>query len=135
VKFDFIAFDSLESTPQPRIVEALDVVEDIRWCVGTSKVTTTIDAFSFQTAEEALDQSIVCAATYSAHATNQVMAIQELLMLVAGELASPVGMQNYRGTIRQCPCRDGNSQQVLQGRLTIRDFLCNAFHERYLRLD
>ena len=134
MKFDFIAFDSLKSTPQPRIVVVLDVVEDIRPCVGTSKVTT-IDAFSFQHAEEALDQSIVCAATYSAHAANQVMAIQELLMLVAGELATPVGMQNYRGTIRQCPCRDGNSQQVLQGSLTIRDFLCKAFHERYLRLE
>jgi hypothetical protein len=83
--------------------------------------------FSFQHAEEALDQSIVWAATYSAHAANQVMAIQELLIFVAGELATPVGMQNYRETIRQCPCPDGNSQQVLQGHLTIRGFPMKRF--------
>lgn len=53
---------------------------------------TSIDALSFEHAEEPFDQRIVGAAANAAHAAGHVVALQEPLVLGARELTATIGM-------------------------------------------
>lgn len=68
----------------------LDVVKVIRSSLGTCRVLAAIDALTFQHAKESRGQSIVSAATHSAHTADQAVAVQESLILVTGKLAAPI---------------------------------------------
>ena len=69
-----------------RVVEHLDVVEDIGSRVIAGRIDLAADAFALEQLEEALGHSVVVAVATPAHAADQVMVAQESLPLVASEL-------------------------------------------------
>jgi len=50
----------------------------------------TMDSFALDLAEEAFDRCVVTAVPYIAHAADDVMILQKLLVLGVGELRSPI---------------------------------------------
>lgn len=72
VQPDFAVLFSLGSTAHPRIVEALDVIEDVCSC----SINSSVNALSFEHAEELFTQSIVGTAADVARAAGKVMVLQ-----------------------------------------------------------
>ena len=70
----------------PRIVEAFDIVKDICSGLSTGPILPSIGTLSFQHSEEALSRCIVCATADSTHRTDYVVASEELLVFITGEL-------------------------------------------------
>ena len=92
----FLQFEYFHLPTFSLIVEALDVVKDIRSCIGMRLISTTINALSFQHAEEALAGGIVGATTNTAHRAGQVVTFQKALILVTSKFTTTVAMQNHR---------------------------------------
>ena len=76
------------------VVEHLDVAEDIAARFLSCAVGFSANALTFKQLEETLRYSIVVAVSSPAHAGLQVVAGQEALPFVAGELATLIGMHN-----------------------------------------
>jgi len=91
-----LQFECAHLSPPSRIVDALDVVKDISSCFGMRFVVTTINALTFQHAEEALAGSIVRAAADTAHRARQVVTFQEALILGAAKLTTAIAVQDHR---------------------------------------
>ena len=70
------------------VVEHLDVVEDIGSGFITAWVDLTTDTFTFEQLEEALSHGVVVAVAATAHAGYEVVIMQEVLPVVAGELTA-----------------------------------------------
>ena len=75
-----------------RVVEKLDVVEHVAPGFFAGFVFLSPDAFAFEQVEEAFGDCIVPAVPTSAHAGGQIVLLEELLPLIAGELGPLVGM-------------------------------------------
>jgi len=84
-------------------VKAFDVVEDIRSSLSPREVLPPVHAFSLQYTEEALSGSVVRAASDSTHAAQEPMPLEEALILIAGELATAVRVQDHGTTILSLP--------------------------------
>ena len=69
-----------------RVVEHLDVVEDIGSGLITAWVDLTTDTLTFEQLEEALSHGVVVTVAAATHAGNEVVIMQEVLPVVAGEL-------------------------------------------------
>jgi hypothetical protein len=82
--------EPLQSTPHPRVVESLDVIEDIGSRISARVIVASIDAFSLERAKEAFDEGVVGAAADGAHAAHQVVALQKALVFVALKLAAAI---------------------------------------------
>ena len=80
-------------------MKAFDVVEDIRSSLSPRKVLPPVHAFSLEYTEEALRGSIVRAASDSTHAAHEPVPLEEALVLIAGELATAVRVQDHGTTI------------------------------------
>jgi hypothetical protein len=79
-----------------RVVEHLDVVEDIAAGQVSGLIDLAPDPLALEQLEEALGHSVVMAVSSAAHAGHQVVALEEVLPLVAGELTALIGMQGHR---------------------------------------
>lgn len=71
-------------------MEPLDVIEHISPGHGQRPIATSVDAFALELAEEALGSGVVGAVAHIAHAAEDVVIFQELLVLGAGELSAAV---------------------------------------------
>src|SRR6185312_9917256 len=69
-----------------RVVEALDVVEDIRPCFFSSPVDLASGSLGFQAAKEALHCRVVPNFTGPAHAASNALLSQETLEVLTGVL-------------------------------------------------
>ena len=76
------------------VVEHLDVAKDCAACFLPCRIGLFADAFTLEQLEEALRHGVVVAIAPSAHAGLQVVARQEALPFMAGELTALIGMHN-----------------------------------------
>ena len=56
-----------------------------------------VNQLRFKTPKLPLDHDAVCPVGFSVHALADVQIFQQLLILVAGELASLIGIEDFRG--------------------------------------
>ena len=98
-----------------RVVEHLDVIEDIPACRFPVAIGLSPDALPLEQLEEALDDSVVVTVPAPAHAGHQVVCLQEGLPVVAAELAALVRM--YQHLLRGLAAPDGH-QQGADGQLS-----------------
>jgi len=93
------------AVPPLGVIEHLDVVED----VGPGRVTGRVDlptnAFALEQLEEALRHGVVVAVPTTTHAGDEVVLAQEVLPLVARELAALVRVQHDWGLGSSSPQR------------------------------
>ena len=82
------------SVTSPRVVEQLDVIEDIRPAFIVRGVDPTLDALPLEQLEEALGDGVVVAIAATAHAADDAVSREEGLPLMAGELAALIGMKD-----------------------------------------
>src|SRR6185312_3708758 len=93
-----------------RVVEALDVVEDIRPCFFTSPVDLASGSLGFQAAKEALHCRVVPNFTGPAHAASNALLSQETLEVLTGVLTTLIRMVQQ---LRRAPTTpDGHHQRV-----------------------
>ena len=69
-----------------RVIEHLDVVEDVLPCFISGSVGSASDAFALQEVEEAFGNSVVVAVSPSAHAMFEIVLLQECGPVDAVEL-------------------------------------------------
>lgn len=84
----------------------LDVIDYVDPCISPCVVPTPIDPLALEHAKEAFNQGVIGTAAHGTHTTDQVMAFQKALVLVAGELAAAVRMQDDRRTRRRTEGRE-----------------------------
>lgn len=104
-----------------RIVEQLDVFENVPSCVFAGRVGPTPDPLALQQLEEALRNSVVVTVAPSAHAGFQVVLAKERLPFPAGELGALIGMHGDLPVRFSSPDRH---QQGLQGQIRCHTGLC-----------
>ena len=104
-----------------RVVEHLDVVEDIRGRCCSGWVDPSLDAFLLEGAEEALGHRVVMAVSPPAHTRLHAVGLEERLPVAARELASLIGVNEQTGPWLASP--DGR-QQGLQDQVTGHGRLC-----------
>ena len=85
-----ICFLRFQLTRSPRIVEALDVIEDVSLFLYSGLISTTIAPLLFQHPEAPFSCCMVCTAANTTHRTDHVVALEEALILVAGELGAAI---------------------------------------------
>ena len=76
------------------IVEAFDPVDDIEFGLGARFVANPMDAFNFQSLEEAFDGGVVPAVGSPAHRLNHLVVLDQFSVIGAGVLATPIGMHD-----------------------------------------
>ena len=76
--------------PPLAIVEQFDVFEDFASCLGSGVPVALITQFEFEGGEKTLGHRVIPAISFTAHAAQQTMRRQQLLILVAGVLAPAV---------------------------------------------
>ena len=91
--------------PPRGIVEALDVIDHVRFGLVSSAVRFVRRAFSFQRGEEALHRGIVPAVAGSAHATGHAVVGQKPLEGLTGVLAPLIRMMQDRLRLTAPPDR------------------------------
>lgn len=87
--------------PTHRIVEHIDVVEDVvpglgKWCTELSTNALALDEL-----EEDFGNSIIVAIASSAHALLQIVDIQEIALVISAEL-TPLARVHHNGILRLC---------------------------------
>lgn len=78
------------AVPALGVVKHLDVIEDILPGVLPRGVNLSLDALALEQLEEALGHRVVVAIAPPAHAALEVMGLQEVLPVMAAELATLV---------------------------------------------
>lgn len=79
-----------------RVIEHLDIVEDIGPSVIATRVDLTTDAFTFKQLKEAFGHGVVVAVAATAHAGDQVVITQKVLPVIPSELAALIRMDHSR---------------------------------------
>jgi len=79
-----------------RVVEHFDIVEHILPGFFPAVVDLAPDPLALEQLEKALRDSVVVAASATAHACPQVVSLQEILPVVAAELAALIRMHSHR---------------------------------------
>lgn len=82
----------IEAVAPLRIVEHLDVVEDVLPGLIACRIDLAANSLSFQQLEKALGDCVVVAITAPAHALYQVVLFEEVAPVVTAELTSLIGM-------------------------------------------
>ena len=72
------------------IVEAFDPVDDIEFGLSARFVANPMDAFNFQSLEEAFDGGVVPAIGSPAHRLNHLVVLDQFSVIGAGVLATPI---------------------------------------------
>src|SRR5690606_40137701 len=83
------------STTHSRVVEPLEVAEDIGPGLIAGAVAGAVSPLALDDPEETLAGRVVAAVADRAHAADQGVASEELLVSVADELPAAVGMQDH----------------------------------------
>ena len=82
------------------IVENLDVFKDIQSGLGPGGILPMKDQLSFEGAKETFDRCIVITIAFAAHTTHHPGSCQQGLVLIAGILATSIGVvQQTRGRL------------------------------------
>ena len=81
--------------PSPGIVEALDVIEHVRFGLVSRAVRLVRRPFGLERGEEVLHRGIVPDVVGPAHATDHAVVGQEPLEGLTGVLATPIGVVQY----------------------------------------
>ena len=81
--------------PALRVVEHLDVIEDVSSGFLPVVIGFSLDALPLQQLEETLRHGIVVAVPASTHAGHQAMGLQEVLPVVTTELTPLIGMHQH----------------------------------------
>jgi len=102
--------------PAFRVVEHLDVIEDVPPGLLPVVIGFALDALPLQQLEETLRHGIVVTVPTPTHAGYQVMSLQEVPPVVTAELAPLVGMHQYLLLGLTSPYRH---QQGIQHQLSI----------------
>ena len=108
------------------VVEHFDVAEDIAMRLLPRGIDFSANALTFKQLEETLRHSVVVAVSPPAHAGLQVVAGQEALPFMAGELAALIGMHNNHVTGSSAPDRH---MQRIQRKLCINAAACGPTHD------
>lgn len=98
------------------VVEHLDVIEDVLAGRITGCIDPAADALAFEQLEEALGYGVIVAIASPAHATHQIVRLQERLPVVAAELAALIGMHGD-GVLRLAPLH--GHQQGVEGQFPV----------------
>jgi hypothetical protein len=77
-----------ESPALSGIVPALDIVKDIRSCLGSRPVVVSIHPFSFEHADEARGRCVIRTAPHRTHAADDLVCFQEPLVFLGRKLAA-----------------------------------------------
>lgn len=94
----------------PGIVEALNVIEHVRFGLVSRVVRLVRRPFGLERGEEALHRGIVPAVAGSAHATGHAVVGQESLEGRTGVLASSIGVMQHR--LRRASPPDGHHECI-----------------------
>ena len=81
--------------PPIRVVEKLDVVENVRACVVSGLVDLPFDALGLQQREEALGYGVVVTIAPSTHAGFQVVVVEKFAPIAAGVLDTLIRMNQH----------------------------------------
>lgn len=93
-----------------RVVEHLNVVEDIRSGLFAGGIDATTNPFALEQLEEAFGHGIVMAITPAAHTGHESMGLEEVAPVVAAELAALIAMDD--DLILRTATPDGRQQGV-----------------------
>jgi hypothetical protein len=77
-----------EAVPSLRIVEHLDIVEDILPCLIAGAISLPPNSFSLEQLEKALGDGVIMAVPAPAHALLQIVLVQEVAPIVTAELTA-----------------------------------------------
>ena len=83
------------SSAVPGIIEALDVIEHVRFGLVSRAVRLVRRPFGLERGEEVLHRGIVPDVVGPAHATDHAVVGQEPLEGLTGVLATPIGVVQY----------------------------------------
>ena len=99
-----------------RVVEHLDVVEDVLSRDISGPVGFSPDALTLEEVEEALSNSIVVTVAPAAHAVFEVVLLQERDPVDAGELCALIRVdQNFTCWLSAPHCREQGMQHQIGG--------------------
>ena len=96
--------------PPIRVVEKLDVVENVRACVVSGLVDLSLDALGLQQREEALGHGVVVTVASSTHAGFQVVVVEKLAPIAAGVLDALIRVNQH--PLLRLATPDGHQQGV-----------------------
>lgn len=116
---DFAISFVLESTEHSRVVEALNVIKFVGSSSCSCSEIASIDCLSLWYPEESFNERVVGAGADAPHAAGYVVAFENSLILVAGELTAAIGMHYQRLPVLVLPERDKHSlkdQPAIPGR-------------------
>lgn len=99
-----------------RVVEALNVAEDVRLGLSAGSVALEMDELTLETAEEILSHSIVVRIALAGHALVDVGDGESAPIGVGGILGAPVAVENQA---RLCPLPADGHLQSRQGQLGV----------------
>ena len=80
------------------VVKGLDVIEDGGAGLVAGGEAMMIDQFVFESAPKGFDKGVVVAVAFAAHGREQTVLGEHLAVGGAGELSSPIGVDNERLT-------------------------------------
>ena len=80
--------------PPASVVEAFDVVKDVRPGVGSGAIATPVHTFAFEQAKETFCHGVVVATAHVAHAAHDAVIGEEPLILLAGVLRPAIRVQD-----------------------------------------
>src|SRR5690606_13862733 len=97
-----------------RVVEHLNVVEDIRSGLFAGGIDAATDPFALEQLEEAFSHGIVMAITPAAHTGLESMGLEEVAPVVAAELAALIAMDDDLSLRAATPdgCQQGVEHQI-----------------------
>jgi hypothetical protein len=78
------------------VIEGLDVIEDGGAGLGKGREAMMIDQFVFESAPKRFDKGVVVAVAFAAHGSEQTVLGEHLSVCGAGELSSPIGVDDER---------------------------------------
>src|SRR4051794_38354210 len=83
--------------PAP-VIEALDVIEDHAACLRAGVQGEVVEPFGLEQMEEALDRRIVVAIARAAHAADDAVAVEEVLVLGARIGTAAIAVMHEAGS-------------------------------------
>ena len=92
------------------VVEHLNVVKDVCSCVIAGWVDLATNTFTLEQLEEALGHGVVVTVPATAHAGHEVVITQEVLLIVACELAALIRM--HRDGLLGLTTPQGHHQRI-----------------------
>ena len=76
------------------VVEGFDVIEDGGTSCGVGREALMINQLVFESAPEGFDKGVVVTIAFAAHGREQTVLSEQLSVGCAGELSSPIGVDD-----------------------------------------